>query len=41
MLLIIKNQMLKTLVTIIGEQQSEAIKNRITLQYTLFLTFVS
>ena len=32
--------MQKTLVTIIGEHQSEAIKN-ITLLYTLFLLFVS
>ena len=39
-LLILKNQMQKTLVTIIGEHQSEAIKN-ITLLYTLFLLFVS
>ena len=29
------------LVTIIGEHQSEAIKNRINLQYTFFLLFVS
>ena len=29
------------LVTITGEDQSEAIKNRITLQYTFFLLFVS
>ena len=28
------------LVTIIGEHQSEAIKNRITLLYTFFLLFV-
>ena len=31
----------KTLVTIIDEHQSEAIKNRITLLYTLFPLFVS
>ena len=30
-LLIIKNRMQKTLVTIIGEHQSETIKNRITV----------
>ena len=29
------------LVTIVGEHQSEAIKNRITLQYTFFLLFLS
>ena len=39
-LLILKNQMQKkTLVTIISERQSEAIKN-IALLYTLFLVFV-
>ena len=32
--------MQKALVTIVGEHQSEAIKNRITLLYTLFLLFV-
>ena len=40
MLLILKNQMQKTLIIIIGEHQSEAIKN-IILLYTLFLLFVS
>ena len=33
--------MQKTLVTKIDEHQSEAIKNIITLLYTLFLLFVS
>ena len=33
--------MQKTLITIIGEHHSEAIKNIITLLYTLFLLFVS
>ena len=43
MLLILKNQMQKALglVTIIGEHQSEAIKNRITFQYIFFLLFLS
>ena len=41
MLLILKNQMQKALVTIIGEHQSEAIKNIITSLYTLFVLFVS
>ena len=33
--------MQKTLITMIGEHHSEAIKNIITLLYTLFLLFVS
>ena len=33
--------MQKTLVTVIGEQQWEAIRNIITLLYTPFLLFVS
>ena len=41
MLLILKNQMQKILVTIIDEHQSEVIKNITTLLYTLFLLFVS
>ena len=32
--------MQKTLVTITSEHQSEAVKNRIALLYTLFLLFV-
>ena len=31
----------KHLATVIGEHQSEGIKNRITLLYTLFLLFVT
>ena len=41
MLLILKNQMQKTLATMIGEHQSKAISNRITLLYTLFLLVAS
>ena len=43
MLLVLNNQMQKTLglVTAIGEHQSEAIKNRITLLYTFFLLLMS
>ena len=33
--------MQRALVTIIGEHQSEAIKNKITLLYTIFLLFVT
>ena len=41
MLLILENQMQKTLATMIGEYQSKAISNRITLLYTLFLLVAS
>ena len=38
---ILKNRLQNHLDTIVGEHQSEAIKNTITLLYTLFLLFAT